>query len=76
MRLRVAMSIYSLEGPHNGRADDNSARAMATRVVHAYLTPGEVAQLGILWSTGASSKGNFLGCLQTIRERLTALGEL
>jgi len=76
MKLRAALAIYAVEGPYNGRDGEMSAKANASRVVHAFLTPEEIGRLAIAWRGGGPSRAKFLQTLQQVRERLTALGEL
>lgn len=76
MRLRSAITIYSMEGPCDGRDGEVTARALASRVVHAYCTPDEVQKLCLAWRRSGASKAEFLKTLQAVRERLQAVGEL
>ena len=75
MNLRSAFSIYMLDGPCN---DDSryTLKANASRVVHAHLTPAEIAELGKLWNQRKDSKALFFAKVQACKDRLEAEGIL
>lgn len=74
MNLRTALEIYEQEGPHDGMDRTQSARMVATRVVHLYLTPEEILTLTQEWRGASVGKGPFLQRLGLVRERLEAMG--
>ena len=70
MRLVNAIEVYRREGPSNPTDGGNSARARATKVVHAFLTPGEIQELMVCWNLSTSSKAGFIQKLDEIEGRL------
>jgi hypothetical protein len=75
MNLHTAFSVYVLDGPTND-TQSTSVKGMASRIVHAHLTPEEIASLAKLWAARQGSKAAFLQKVTEVKQRLQGQGIL
>jgi hypothetical protein len=76
MNLRTALEVYEREGPNDTTNREQTARFMATKVLHLHLTDDERLSLVRAWKDATVTREPFLKKLNEVKTRLASLGYL